>query len=80
MSIPQRAIEQRESMFASTLKRGFINLKKILKVFKKKYHQLYVHESQRDDPICEVSSILKAVQDMDKKQMSLKDSAIHYSR
>jgi len=47
-----------------------------LKNFKKKYHQLYVHESQRDDYLKSLIH-LKNVSDVQKTDV-IKDSAIHY--
>ncbi len=47
-----------------------------LKNFKKKYHQLYVHESQRDDYLKSLIHV-KNVTDVQKTDV-IKDSAIHY--
>ena len=49
-----------------------------LKVFKKKYYQLYVHESQREDYLRSLISLTGPGFDDHQKSEIIKSSAIHY--
>lgn len=62
--------------FVRIFPRGDVLVDEDLKIFKRKYHQLYVHEFQRDDYLRSLID-LKGVTDVQKSDI-IRSSAIHY--
>lgn len=62
--------------FVRIFPRGDILIDDDLKIFKRKYHQLYIHEFQRDDYLRSLID-LKGITDVQKSDV-IKSSAIHY--